>query len=255
MDWAKTTARQDKKHFNFLFGATYIRGLTVFYVLPVSLKNTILCFAQWSHMYSPYCYAVVNMAARGCIQQTFLQNIWCFHHLAMSSLTEIWQCVDLFWQHPVAILSLPYSWLMQCQWNVIFVSGDLISVHVSSFENHVPLFYFDWFGWFWQTYSQWILRILFKLNFLTRRAIMNNIRYWKTSNSVTYKIDLIRNDLRIYLAILCDPPFFSGYIEFGGVVVKFYSSVEITLYLLADFLLQYVTLFQSRNMIKNLVSL
>ena len=30
-------------------------------------------------------------------------------------------------------------------------------------------------------------------------------------------------------------------IEFGGVVVKFYSSVEITLYLLADFLLQYVT--------------
>ena len=44
------------------------------------------------------------------------------------------------------------------------------------------------------------------------------------------------------LAILCDPPFFSGYIEFGGVVVKFYSSVEITLYLMADFLLQYVTL-------------
>ena len=43
------------------------------------------------------------------------------------------------------------------------------------------------------------------------------------------------------LAILCDPPFFSGYIELGGVVVKFYSSVEITLYLLADFLLQYVT--------------
>ena len=42
------------------------------------------------------------------------------------------------------------------------------------------------------------------------------------------------------LAILCDPPFFSGYIEFGGVVVKFYPSVEITLYLLADFLLQYV---------------
>ena len=56
------------------------------------------------------------------------------------------------------------------------------------------------------------------------------------------------------LAILCDPPFFSGYIEFGGVVVKFYS-VEITLYLLADFLLQYVTLFQSRDIIKNLVSL
>ena len=57
------------------------------------------------------------------------------------------------------------------------------------------------------------------------------------------------------LAILCDPPFFSGYIEFGGVVVKFYSSVEITLYLLADFLLQYVTLFQSRDIVKNLVSL
>ena len=57
------------------------------------------------------------------------------------------------------------------------------------------------------------------------------------------------------LAILCDPPFFSGYIEFGGVVVKFYSSVEITLYLLADFLLQYVTLFQSRGIVKNLVSL
>ena len=45
------------------------------------------------------------------------------------------------------------------------------------------------------------------------------------------------------------------YIEFGGVVVKFYSSVEITLYLLADFLLQYVTLFQSRDIVKNLVSL
>ena len=29
------------------------------------------------------------------------------------------------------------------------------------------------------------------------------------------------------LAILCDPPFFSGYIGFGGVVVKFYSSVEL----------------------------
>ena len=43
------------------------------------------------------------------------------------------------------------------------------------------------------------------------------------------------------LAILCDPPFFSGYIEFGGVVVQFYSSVEIALYLLADFLLLYVT--------------
>ena len=57
------------------------------------------------------------------------------------------------------------------------------------------------------------------------------------------------------LAILCDPPFFSGYIEFGGVVVKFYSSVEIILYLLADFLLQYVTLFQSRDIVKNLVSL
>ena len=57
------------------------------------------------------------------------------------------------------------------------------------------------------------------------------------------------------LAILCDPPFFSGYIEFGGVVVKFYSSVEITPYLLADFLLQYVTLFQSRDIVKNLVSL
>ena len=57
------------------------------------------------------------------------------------------------------------------------------------------------------------------------------------------------------LAILCDPPFFSGYIEFGGVVVKFYSSVEITLYLLTDFLLQYVTLFQSRDIVKNLVSL
>ena len=57
------------------------------------------------------------------------------------------------------------------------------------------------------------------------------------------------------LAILCDPPFFSGYIEFGGVVVKFYSSVEITLYLLADFLLQYVILFQSRDIVKNLVSL
>ena len=57
------------------------------------------------------------------------------------------------------------------------------------------------------------------------------------------------------LAILCDPPFFSGYIEFGGVVVKFYSSVEITLHLLADFLLQYVTLFQSRDIVKNLVSL
>ena len=57
------------------------------------------------------------------------------------------------------------------------------------------------------------------------------------------------------LAILCDPPFFSGYIEFGGVVVKFDSSVEITLYLLADFLLQYVTLFQSRDIVKNLVSL
>ena len=41
----------------------------------------------------------------------------------------------------------------------------------------------------------------------------------------------------------------------GGVVVKFYSSVEITLYLLADFLLQYVTLFQSRDIVKNLVSL
>ena len=39
------------------------------------------------------------------------------------------------------------------------------------------------------------------------------------------------------LAILCDPPFFSGYIEFDGVVVKFYSFVEITLYLLADFLI------------------
>ena len=48
---------------------------------------------------------------------------------------------------------------------------------------------------------------------------------------------------------------FSGYIEFGGVVVKFYSSVEITLYLQADFLLQYVTLFQSRDIVKNLVSL
>ena len=48
---------------------------------------------------------------------------------------------------------------------------------------------------------------------------------------------------------------FSGYIEFGGVVVKFYSSVEITIYLLADFLLQYVTLFQSRDIVKNLVSL
>ena len=57
------------------------------------------------------------------------------------------------------------------------------------------------------------------------------------------------------LAILCDPPFFSGYIEFGGVVVKFYSSAEITLYLLADFLLQYVTLFQSRDIVKNLVTL
>ena len=57
------------------------------------------------------------------------------------------------------------------------------------------------------------------------------------------------------VAILCDPPFFSGYIEFGGVVVKFYSSVEITLYLLANFLLQYVTLFQSRDIVKNLVSL
>ena len=57
------------------------------------------------------------------------------------------------------------------------------------------------------------------------------------------------------LAILCDPPFFSGYVEFGGVVVKFYSSVEITLYLLAVFLLQYVTLFQSRDIVKNLVSL
>ena len=57
------------------------------------------------------------------------------------------------------------------------------------------------------------------------------------------------------LAILCDPPFFSGYIEFGGVVVKFYSSVKITLHLLADFLLQYVTLFQSRDIVKNLVSL
>ena len=54
---------------------------------------------------------------------------------------------------------------------------------------------------------------------------------------------------------MCDPPFFNGYIEFGGVVVKFYSSVEITLYLLADFLLQYVTLFQSRDIVKNLVSL
>ena len=41
----------------------------------------------------------------------------------------------------------------------------------------------------------------------------------------------------------------------GGVVVKFYSSVEIILYLLADFLLQYVTLFQSRDIIKKLVSL
>ena len=40
-----------------------------------------------------------------------------------------------------------------------------------------------------------------------------------------------------------------------GVVVKFYSSVEITLYLLADFLLQYVTLFQSRDIVKNLISL
>ena len=34
-----------------------------------------------------------------------------------------------------------------------------------------------------------------------------------------------------------------------------YSSVEITLYLLADFLLQYVTMFQSRDIVKNLVSL
>ena len=42
-----------------------------------------------------------------------------------------------------------------------------------------------------------------------------------------------------------------GLIEFGGVVVKFYSSVEITLYHLADFLLQYVTLFQSRDIVKN----
>ena len=33
------------------------------------------------------------------------------------------------------------------------------------------------------------------------------------------------------------------------------ASVEITLYLLADFLLQYVTLFQSRDIVKNLVSL
>ena len=57
------------------------------------------------------------------------------------------------------------------------------------------------------------------------------------------------------LVILCDPPFFSGYIEFGGVVVQFYSSVEITLYLLADFILQYMTLFQSRDIVKNLVSL
>ena len=48
--------------------------------------------------------------------------------------------------------------------------------------------------------------------------------------------------------------FFSGYIEFGGVAVKFYSSVEITLYFRADFLLQYVTLFQSRDIVKNLVS-
>ena len=32
-------------------------------------------------------------------------------------------------------------------------------------------------------------------------------------------------------------------------------SVEITLYFLADFLLQYVTLFQSRDLVKNLVSL
>ena len=55
------------------------------------------------------------------------------------------------------------------------------------------------------------------------------------------------------LAILCDPPFFSGYIEFGGVVVKFLLCI--TLYLLADFLLQYVTLFQSRDIVKNLVSL
>ena len=45
------------------------------------------------------------------------------------------------------------------------------------------------------------------------------------------------------------------HIEFGGVVVKFYSSVEITLYFLADFLLQYMTLFQSRDIVKNLVSL
>ena len=57
------------------------------------------------------------------------------------------------------------------------------------------------------------------------------------------------------LAIFCDPPFFSGYIEFGGVVVKFNSSVEIALYLLTDFLLHYVTLFQSRDIVKNLVSL
>ena len=38
-------------------------------------------------------------------------------------------------------------------------------------------------------------------------------------------------------------------------MVKFDSSVEITLYLLADFLLQYVTLFQSRDVVKHLDSL
>ena len=48
---------------------------------------------------------------------------------------------------------------------------------------------------------------------------------------------------------------YGPYRGFGGVVVKFYSSVEITLYLLADFLLQYVTLFQSRDIVKNLISL
>ena len=44
-------------------------------------------------------------------------------------------------------------------------------------------------------------------------------------------------------------------VVYVGKLVKFYSSVEITLYLLADFLLQYVTLFQSRDIVKNLVSL
>ena len=38
-------------------------------------------------------------------------------------------------------------------------------------------------------------------------------------------------------------------------MVNIYSSVEIALYLLADFLLQYVTQFQSRDIVKHIDSL